>query len=143
MIPNTDTALRLLNRRLMTTLLPDLNSTFVQSDGMLLAMLIENLATEMATGIENRLQDIRDLKAIFHQAIQIIRDKDLDATLGKMMQLQPESMTLADVNSVHDEMQRTLIKLHEQVEILQHTELNDLIWQYLHDHSDRHQLTGG
>ncbi len=142
MIPNADKALRLVNRRMMSTLLPDLSSTFVQSDGMLLGMLIENLATELATGIERRLQDIEAVKSLFREAMQQVKEEGLDDAMSQCLHQQPASMSLADVNQVHDQLHRVLIDLHAHTEAAGLDELNGAIWRYLEDHAVRHQLAG-
>ena len=142
MIPNADKALRLVNRRMMTTMLPDLNSAFVQSDGMLLGMLIENLATELATGIERRLQDIEAVKSLFRDAVHEVKVEGLDDAMSQCLHLQPASMSLADVNLVHDQLHRVLIDLHAYTEASGLAKLNQAIWRYLEDHAGRHQLAG-
>ncbi|MBQ76146.1 MAG: hypothetical protein CMQ20_14155 [Gammaproteobacteria bacterium] len=136
MIPNTDSALRMLSQRLMTQLLPDLKSEYSQSDGMLLGMLMMAIADEVATGIDTRMKDIADMKALLEQG----RDYH-DA--GLLTVAEPASLSLKDVNQLHDDLTRHLIELHARVEIADSSEASQMlgdIWHYLEASTGRHAI---
>ncbi len=137
MIPNTDDALRMLSQRLMNHLLPDLKSLYCQSDGMLVGMLMNAIADEVATGIDRRMKDIADMKTLLAKG-----GSYLDA--GTAVSSEPLSLSLKDVNQLHDELTRHLIELHIRVEkdgSADATELNSDIWRYLETTAGRHVIT--
>ncbi|MCH8256314.1 MAG: hypothetical protein IIA75_00165 [Proteobacteria bacterium] len=137
MIPNTDKALRMLSQRLMNRLLPDLETQYFQSEGMVMGLLMEAIADEVATGIDRRMKDIADMKKLllngrnYHNADPAV-DRD------------PLSLSLNDVNKLHDELTGHLIELHIQVEkdgSGEATEINNDIWRYLEITAGRHLIT--
>ncbi len=137
MIPNTDDALRMLSQRLMNQLLPDLKSLYCQSDGMLVGMLMNAIADEVATGIDRRMKDIADMKRLLAKGSSYH-----DAATA--VSCEPLSLSLKDVNQLHDELTRHLIALHIQVEKEGSTgaaELNSDIWRYLETTAGRHVIT--
>ncbi|MCZ6501533.1 MAG: hypothetical protein O6945_03355 [Gammaproteobacteria bacterium] len=137
MIPNTDDALRMLSQRLMNHLLPDLKSLYCRSDGMLVGMLMNAIADEVATGIDRRMKDIADMKTLLAKG-----GSYLDA--GTVVSSEPLSLSLKDVNQLHDELTGHLIQLHIQVEkegSADATELNNDIWRYLETTAGRHVIT--
>lgn len=134
MIPNTDKALRMLSQRMMMTILPDLKSTYTMSDGMMIGLLVNAIADELSNGIERRLQDIREMQALFGQYRE-----ELDDT--SRITASPENYSLEAVNSLHDALTRDLIRLHERAEAGNLSELNNDIWRYLRTTAERHRIT--
>ena len=137
MIPNTDNALRMLSQRLMNQLLPDLKSQYCQSDGMLVGLLMMAIADEVATGIDNRMKDVADMKTLLVKGGSY-HDADTAVSSG------PLSLSLKDVNQLHDELTGHLIQLHIQVEkdgSAEAAELNSDIWRYLETTAGRHVIT--
>lgn len=135
MIPNTDHALRNLSQRLLTSLLPELGSEYAMADGMLLGMLMNAVADELAEGIERRLTDIKEMKELLGQC-------ELTADERPVLDRELPDYSLKSVNARHDELTRILIRCHEQVEADSSLEaLNRAIWQYLWRHSNRHAIT--
>ncbi len=137
MIPNTDDALRMLSQRLMVQLLPDLKTEYCLSDGMLLGLLMNAIADEVASGIELRMQDIADMARLLKQGSAFH-----DA--GKLVDQGPASLKLKDVNILHDQFTTELIKLHEIVERSETEEATRVereIWRYLGTTAERHTIT--
>lgn len=137
MIPNTDKALRMLSQRLMDRLLPDLDSLYYQSDGMVMGLLMEAIADEVATGIDRRMKDIADMKKLL---LKGSHTHNADAAIGS----DPLSLSLKDVNQLHDDLTRHLIELQIKVEqdgSREASELNKDIWRYLETTAGRHLIS--
>lgn len=137
MIPKPDTALSMLSQRLMQSVVPACGSSYVMSDGAMTAMLIAALGQEMASGIDRRVTDGRAM-------LELLREGRaggyLTDELSVTIEDTPASYRLADVNAWHDRLTHLVIRLHEKVEAAGDAELNDAIWQYLHDMAGRHQV---
>jgi hypothetical protein len=137
MIPNTDDALRMLCQRLMTQLLPDLKTEYSQADGLLLGLLMNAIADEIGSGINHRMEDIADMAGLLKQG------NDFHST-GNLAGQTPASYNLKDVNDLHDQLTRELIKLHETLERIsteEAAELDSEIWRYLETNAGRHTIT--
>ena len=137
MIPNTDDALRMLCQRLMTQLLPDLKTEYSQADGMLLGLLMNAIADEIASGINHRMEDIADMAKLLKQGSAF-------NNTGNLADQTPASLNLRDVNALHDQFTRELIKLHEIVEHAgtgKAAGLDREIWRYLGTTAGRHTIT--
>ena len=137
MIPNTDDALRMLCQRLMTQLLPDLKTEYSQADGMLLGLLMNAIADEIGSGIHHRMEDIADMAGLLKQG-------NAFHVTGNLSAQTPTSLNLKDVNALHDQFTRELIKLHENLERIgteEATELDREIWRYLETTAGRHTIT--
>ena len=137
MIPNTDDALRMLCQRLMTQLLPDLKTEYSQADGMLLGLLMNAIADEVASGINYRMEDIADMA-------RLLKRGSAFHNTGNLADQTPTSFKLKDVNALHDRFTHELIKLHEIVEctgIEEAAGLDREIWRYLGTTAERHIIT--
>lgn len=143
MIPLAADALRMLAQRLMTQLVPDAKSVYSMSDGMMVGLLMGGLAREMEDGIERRLADLRDMKALFQRAMSELDDGDVPSDLSQIIALNPASMAMADVNAAHDAHSRALIALHDRVDGATSgpsAAIDAAIWQYLEAQVQRHAL---
>lgn len=142
MIPHAPQALQMLSQRMLTQLVPDAKSNYSMSDGMLLGMLLGGLVSELDQGIERRLEDIRAMKAVFRSAQKSLDADALPKGVEEILALEPGSMTMEDVNSVHDAHTRWLIGLHELVDGAdgEAGKVNRAIWRYLGQHAVRHAL---
>lgn len=145
MIPHPGSALTTLSGRLMAQLLPDLKSEYSMSDGMLIGLLMNALADELESGIERRMQDIREVQQIFKAATDTLPAESLPANLESLLQDRPASLTLEAVNRLHDALTHVLIELHELVDHASADEasksINEEIWAYLERQAQRHQIT--
>lgn len=145
MIPHPASALTMLSGRLMTQLLPDLKSEYCMSDGMLIGLLMNALADELGSGIDARMQDIKEMQQLFTSAVSVVNADDLPASFESLIDAQPDSLTLDAVNDLHDSLTGVLIELHELVDNDSgndtHASLNKDIWAYLERQAQRHQIT--
>ncbi len=137
MIPYTDDALRMLSQRLMQQTVPELPSAYSQSDALLIGMLMNAIADEVAHGIDRRCKDIEQLKllltkgAIYYEAGEIV-DREL------------LNLSLSEVNLLRDQLIRALEALHtcvEQSDLPGADVLSVEIWQYYEDMVARHRIT--
>jgi hypothetical protein len=134
MIPHTDQALRMLAQRLMVQLLPELGSTYALSDGALIGLLMNAIADELAEGIQRRLDDIDDMKAVLLEGVDLLSEEEQE-----VMEQGIASMRLADIDARHDQLTLILITLHARSEEKPElAPLNAAIWAYLRRHTDRH-----
>lgn len=142
MIPHAPEALRMLSQRMLTQLVPDAKTNYSMSDGMLLGLLLGGLVNELDQGIERRLEDIRAMKAVFRSAQQSLGADALPNGVEEILDLEPETMTMKDVNSVHDTHTGWLIALHDRVDGAdgEAGKINHAIWRYLGQHAVRHAL---
>lgn len=144
MIPYPSSALSMLSDRLMNHLLGDLQSAYYMSDGMLVGVLMNALAEELESGVEKRIQDIREMQTILADAGQKLDSDELPADIDKLSQATPADMTLASVNDLHDSITKALIDLHATVEAQTGegaaAEVNKEIWGYLQRYTERHQI---
>lgn len=132
MIPRPSQALTDLAVRLATNVAPNTTETFYAADAGLIAQLMFSLAQEYERGVETRMNDIDEMRALLRSAPQ---SDDIDA----FVVLQPASLGLADVNAVHDAGTRLLIEAHAWAEV--HDEpLSREIWRYLRRHCERHKF---
>ena len=129
MIPRPQQAIADLAIRLAMRVAPNTTDTFSAADAGLIAQLMLTVSQEFERSIDSRMSDIADMKTLL-----------ADRPQGEGYQdMQPASLSLTDVNAVHDEGMRRVIALHAWAE--QHDEaLNTEIWQYLRRHSERHKF---
>ena len=149
MIPYADKALGLLAGRLLGSVVPDLKSTYAQSDATLTAQLLAVLGAELAAGVERRMQDINAMQALFGTVAPLLADAALAARLQGLIGRQPASLLLVDVNALHDELTRALVTLHSEVDgtaavaaEAAAAQVNDLVWAYLEAQAERHHIPG-
>lgn len=140
MIPQPALNLGLLANRILTQVLPDLKSEYMMSDTAMVGMLLAAMQSEMASGIEHRMTDINSMKTLFRQALDQVKDTALKSELKAGLDLQPASLSMSDVDELHDQLTRKLIHLHEYVECNQIEKLNADIWRYLQEHAARYVL---
>lgn len=140
MIPDPSANLGLLANRILTLVLPDLKSEYMMADTAMVGMLLAAMQGEMASGIEHRMTDISSMKALFGQALGQVDDAKLKSELELSRDLAPKSLTMADVNILHDQLTRQLIELHEYVGQKGNQRLDADIWRYLEEHAGRYVL---
>lgn len=129
MIPRPQQAIADLAIRLAMRVAPNTTDAFSAADAGLIAQLMLTVSQEFERSIDTRMSDIAEMKTLL-----AVRPR------GEGYQdMQPENLTLAAVNVVHDEGMRRVIALHAWAE--QHDEaLNAEIWQFLRRYSERHKF---
>jgi hypothetical protein len=133
-IPNTSKAIAFLAQRLFTHVLPEQRSQFGMADVALLGLLFEMVGQDFDRAAQARLEDIREMRAIFADARR--RGLEVDP--------RPDALDLSDVriarlDEVHAIHGRALIELHARIEQVGDAELDRQVWQYLERHAERHR----
>lgn len=143
MIPHAGSALAMLSQRILSHLVPNLATTYAMSDGAMTALLLQMLVAEVESGIERRLEDIEAMRAIFREAMDGLAVPQLPTDISTAVEQLPASMTLNDVNAVHDALTRVLIDLHARVDVdgssPDQININRRIWSYLDESAERHK----
>ena len=135
MIPRPEQAIVDLAGRIGNRIVPELPDPYAAVDAGLISMLLTMLAAEAGSGVDRRMQDAEELKALFATA---------EAAPGfcsraRFLSSSPASMALIQVNDWLGEGLRLLIDLHAWAE--DHDEaLNQAIWDWLARHTDRHRF---
>ena len=104
---------------------------------MLLGLLMNAIADEIASGINHRMEDIADMAKLLKQGSAF-------NNTGNLADQTPASLNLRDVNALHDQFTRELIKLHEIVERAgtgKAAGLDREIWRYFGTTAGRHTIT--
>ena len=136
MIPNARAALNDLAGRLGSRVIPELTDPFTQADTGLVSLLMSLLGEELEHGVANRLADGEGLKQVFSEAPATApgrREREAFAAS------QPADMTLSTVTDWLDQGLALLIDLHAWAET-DDDELNQRIWAFLVEHTDRHKF---
>jgi hypothetical protein len=133
-IPHTSKAIALLAQRLFTHVLPEQRSQFGMADVALLGLLFEMVGQDFDRAAQARLEDIREMRAIFAEARR----------LGLEVDARPEALDLSDVriarlDEIHALHARALIELHERIEQVGDAQLDRQVWHYLERHAERHR----
>jgi hypothetical protein len=134
-IPRPDSALMDLAARIGSTIAPAMPTSYGAADAGIISMLMMALAREAASGVERRMADGRELKALFEEAVHAP-----DADRRNAYQTgEPASVSHADVSEWLDQGLELLIELHAWAE-LHDEDLNAGIWDFLERHTERHKL---
>ena len=134
MITDPGKALADLAMKLAISIAPQTTSMYAAADAGLTAMLMQCLAQDYGRAAENRAVDIEEIKELFRS----VNDAGQHGDLASFIEGQPESLSLADLESFHAQGLNRLITLHNWAEASGTAELNDRIWAFLARYADRH-----
>ena len=139
MIPTPRKTLSDIATRIVTHLVPDLQSEYGQADGGLITALLLTLAQDYERAVFNRMTDIEEMQALFGAHLDKRADADQADSLRAYMSAKPETLMLDDVTKLHARGFELLIELHAWSE--QHdAELDGEIWRFLRRHSERNRF---
>ena len=139
MIPKPTQTLTDLATRIATHILPNCEAEYAQADSGLLVGLLLTTAQEFERSIECRMQDINDLKNLFGNFATVL---PADIAWEALLQQQPESFYLSDVNQLHGEFLDIFIQLHSWAEQTHQAEFETAAWAFLRRHTERHKYEG-
>lgn len=142
MIPHARKAVSFLAQRLLTHVLPDQRTAFGAADVAFLNLAFEMLGQDLERGVHARMEDIREMRALFASARKLAPPDALAAPLSQAETREPSDLRLEPLDEVHAQHSRALIELHAWVETLGGPEaarLDREIWQYLERHAERHR----
>ncbi len=142
MIPNTPKAIAFLAQRLLTHVLPEQRSSFGMADVALLALLFEMVGQDFERAAQARLDDIREMRAIFAAARPLVLGDPLVARMDEAAARDLSDVRIARLDDAHALHGRVLIELHTRVEQLGTAEAERVdrrIWEHLERHAERHR----
>lgn len=135
MIPKPAKALIDLAMKLSTGVLPEVGSPYAAANAGMTAMLLIMLSQDSERAIANRMTDIAELKALFGKA-RAFPDQDAFEAFASA---EPDSLLLADVETLHAEGMKLLIDLHAWAE--SHDDgVNEEVWAFLARHAERNRF---
>jgi hypothetical protein len=136
MIPRAREALNDLAGRLGSRVIPELTDPFAQADTGLISLLMSLLGEELENGVANRLADGEALKTLFAGAPAEAPGAEGRAAFCTST---PSALTLTGVTAWLDQGLKLLIELHAWAEEADDA-LNNRIWSFLADHTERHKF---
>jgi hypothetical protein len=105
-----------LSARVFGELLPALPAGYLQSDAMMMALLLAGAAEEHERAAEVRSTDIEDVRRVFRRALPHLTDGRLQDTVAAAVDLAPKSLRISDLDACGDKLSAALIELHAAVE---------------------------
>jgi len=142
MIPHPQKAVTFLAQRLLTHVLPEQRTAFGAADAALLGLLFEMVGQDLERAAHARLEDVREMRAIFADARGLGLDEALVARMDVALARELADARLSSLDEVHAVHSAVLIELHARVETLSGTEaarLDRQIWEHLERHAERHR----
>ena len=142
MIPNTPKAIAFLAQRLFTHVLPEQRTNFGVADVALLGLLFEMVGQDFDRAAQARLEDLREMRAIFAQARALALGDALVARLDEAVARDLSDVRVSRLDEAHALHCRVLIELHASIEELGTPEaarLDRLVWEHLERHAERHR----
>jgi hypothetical protein len=127
--------------RIVTDLVPAIQTNYGQADGNLISALLLTMAQDYERAVYNRMQDIEEIKQLCSQCLDGSNNTDLPdrEALQSFIERQPDSLRLAHVTQCHGQAFELLISLHRWAEA--HDEgVNLEIWRLLRRHSERNKF---
>jgi len=141
-IPQSQRAVSFLAQRLLTHVLPDQRTAFGAADVAFLSLAFEMVAQDLERGVHARLEDIRELRAIFGAARRLGPPDSLVARLAAAEARELTDLRLGPLDAVHAQHAAAGIELHAWIEEQRGPEAERLdreIWQHLERHAERHR----
>ena len=116
MRPALSDVLAALSARVFGEIAPVLPAGYLQSDAMVMALLLASAAEEQERAAEVRHADIEDLRAVFRRALPSLPGGAMKDTVAKAAELEPKSLRISDLDACGDKLSAALIELHAGVE---------------------------
>jgi hypothetical protein len=141
-IPQSQRAVSYLAQRLLTHVLPDQRTAFGAADVAFLNLVFEMVAQDLERGVQARLEDVRELRAIFAAARRLDPPDSLVARLASAESCPLSDLRLGPLDEAHAQHAAALIELHAWVEEQRGPEAERLdreIWRHLERHAERHR----
>jgi len=140
-IPRGSRALGDLAMKLAMSIAPETSSTFAAANTVLVSSLMQCLALDYDRAAEVRMQDIRDMRALFRDAASGA-PREITNRMPAFLDAEPASLRISDIDALHAQGLELLIAVHEHAEASGDTALDHRIWEFLERHADRHAFAG-
>jgi hypothetical protein len=144
MRPSVDRVLQQLAGNLVTEVAPAISVDYVQRNTGLVSGLLMCAAEEWDRAAERRLEENRELRRIFAEAVIHVADTGLRGRLEEAARAEETSLRIQELDRSNDALRALLIELHAHVEDLkgpasQHLEAE--IWKELLRSTERRALS--
>ena len=131
-------------QRLAGEVAPKLDNAFGQSQIGLMGIMLTFVAQEYERGAQIRVEENRDLRALFAEAKPHVSDPDLYARLAFAAQSKDDSLLISELNKANYSLRRLLIELQTHVEEHSGSRVFDKqIWQLLQRMANRRMVRLG
>ena len=142
MIPHTQQALGFVIQRLLTSIGPELTTSYAMADLGLIATLLSMFGQDFTRAADARQTDIQEMADIFSDAQGLIRDEEFRKKLAATQGLHLTNFDIDNLDAIHAEHSALLIETHariEQIDSRAAEMVNREIWAHLEKHAERHR----
>lgn len=142
MIPQTQQALGFVIQRLLTSIGPELTTSYAMADLGLIATLLSMFGQDFTRAADARQTDIQEMADIFSDAQGLIRDEEFRKKLAATQGLHLTNFDIDNLDAIHATHSALLIETHariEQIDSRAAEVVNREIWAHLAKHADRHR----
>lgn len=140
MSPEGDKILLLTAQRLPTLVSADAGPAFAQGAAGLMGSLLAMMAQEYERGADLRINENKDIRALFAKLGPNVSDVALKAKILKASQETDTSFTISVLNKSNYALRRLLTRLHEHVEDAKMREAERDIWTLLRSIAARRMI---
>jgi hypothetical protein len=132
---------KFLSERMLSHVLPEQRTPFGGFDAALLGLLVEMVGQDFERAAHARLEDIREMRALFAEARPIAGDDALVARMADALARDLSDLRIARLDEVHALHSAVLIELHARIETLgaPAAQLDRRVWEHLERRADRHR----
>jgi len=144
MRPTLVDVLSALSARVFGEMLPALPAGYRQSDAMLVALLLAAAAEEHERAAEVRMADIAGARRVLSAALPHLGPGPLRDTVAAVVDLEPRSLRISDLDACDDKLSAALIELHAAVEEREDSwaqKIEHELWEALRASTERRVLT--
>jgi hypothetical protein len=146
MKPDAGHFLGVVAAQLMMNIAPSLATSYEQSNATMIAVMLLSLGEEMERAASRRIEENREMRRIFAEAVAIVSDAGLRSKVEAAALEQDTSYTVSDLERANSELRSLLIELHEHIESLKSEparHIEEMIWHELVASTERRRLSMG
>ena len=143
MRPSCDHILRTIGEVLATRYIPIQPSDHAKSELGLTALVLGVIAEEFERVAHRRIEENREMRKIFKQAVSVVTNDDLKNRLREASEKMEVDFHTSALDQLNCELQEVLIELHDHIEDLEGDaarELEETIWQELEKRVKRREF---
>ena len=143
MRPQCDHILRTLGTVLATKYMPMLETDHARAEMGLTALILGVISEEFERVAHRRIEENRELRKIFKEAVQIVTDGDLKNRLVEASEKMEVDFHTSALDQLNCELQEVFIELHAHVEDLAGPDaraLEEIIWQEIEKRVKRREF---
>ena len=140
MKPDADHLLRMLAGRLLTHIMPMVNTEYGQSSISLVALLMMAAAEDFDRAAARLIEENKQMRKIFFEALTIITGEPLKQQLEEAAGRLDEDFRVSALDQTNQEMRALLIALQTHIESMEGEgakRLNGMIWRELAESANR------